>query len=131
MLIKKIALTTVLSIAAGAAFAGCGISEGRVSIVGNEFPAIQAVGNGAISCAGDGVEVKANLTADHQKINIAGMSGNPAEYTSAIVANSSIVALMYEGLIRPLDSLVAKHGQNLKKNQLMLFLIYELAYICY
>jgi len=119
MLIKKIALASVLSMAAGAAYAGCGISEGRVSIVGNEFPAIQTVGTGALSCAGDGIEVKANLTADHQKINIAGMSGNPAEYTSAIVANSSIVALMNEDLIRPLDSLVAKHGQDLKKNQLI------------
>ncbi len=119
MLIKKIALASVLSVAAGVTYAGCGIDEGRVSVVGNEFPAIQAVGAGVMECAGNGVEVKTNLTADHQKINIAGMTGNPAEYTSAIVANSSIVALMNEGLIRPLDSLVAKHGQDLKKNQLI------------
>ena len=66
----------------------CDISA-RVSIVGNEFPAIQTVGAGAQKCVGG--EVAANLTADHQKINVAGMSGNPAEYTSAIIANSSIV----------------------------------------
>ena len=36
------------------------------------------------------------------KINVDGMSGNPAEYTSAIIANSSIVALMNEDVIRPL-----------------------------
>ncbi len=47
------------------------------------------------------------------------MSGNPAEYTSAIIANSSIVALMNEDVIRPLDGLVAKHGGKLKKNQLI------------
>ena len=47
------------------------------------------------------------------------MSGNPAEYTSAIIANSSIVALMNNDVIRPLDALVAKHGKSLKKNQLI------------
>ena len=66
-----------------------------------------------------GGEVSNNLTKDHQDINVAGMSGNPAEYTSAIVANSSIVALMNEDVIRPLDDLVAKHGQDLQKSQLI------------
>jgi ABC-type glycerol-3-phosphate transport system substrate-binding protein len=85
--------------------------------VGNEFPAIQTVGKGAQACSG--ADVSTNLTADHQKINVAGMSGNPAEYTSAIIANSSIVALMNNDVIRPLDDLVAKHGGDLKKNQLI------------
>ena len=109
------AATAVTAISATAALA-CDISA-RVSIVGNEFPAIQTVGAGAQECAGS--DVKTNLTADHQKINVAGMSGTPAEYTSAIVANSSIVALMNEDVIRPLDDLVAKHGAGLKKNQLI------------
>lgn len=99
--------------------ANCGIEAGRVSIVGNEFPAIQTVGAGAQACASGGVEVSTNLTADHQKINVAGMTGNPAEYTSAIIANSSIVALMNEDLIRPLNDLVEKHGGDLKPNQLI------------
>jgi ABC-type glycerol-3-phosphate transport system substrate-binding protein len=119
MFLKKIAAAAALSVIAGTAVADCGISNGRVSIVGNEFPAIQSVGAGAMECANDGVEVKTNLTADHQTINLAGMQGNPAEYTSAIIANSSIVALMNEDVIRPLDDLVAKHGQNLRKNQLI------------
>ena len=96
--------------------AGCVIGD-RVSIVGNEFPAIQTVGKGAQAC--NGAEVTTNLTADHQKINVAGMSGNPAEYTSAIIANSSIVALMNNDVIRPLDNLVAKYGKDLKQNQLI------------
>ena len=91
--------------------------DARVSIVGNEFPAIQTVGAGAKECTG--AEVKTNLTADHQKINVAGMSNDPAEYTSAIVANTSIVALLNDDLIRPLDDLVKKHGTKLKKNQLI------------
>ncbi|NKB50859.1 MAG: extracellular solute-binding protein [Rhizobiaceae bacterium] len=119
-MIKKLILAGALALAATAsAQAACDLSGGRVSIVGNEFPAIQTIGKGAMSCAGGGVEVKTNLTADHQKINLAGMQGNPAEYTSAIIANSSIVALMNEDVIRPLDDLVAKHGGSLKKNQLI------------
>ncbi len=116
MFLKKVALASALSITAGAAFAACEIS-GNVSIVGNEFPAIHTVANGAAACTGG--EVKANLTADHQKINLAGMQGNPAEYTSAIIANSSIVALMNEDVIRPLDDLVAAYGQDIPKNQLI------------
>ncbi|MGI9365460.1 MAG: extracellular solute-binding protein [Rhizobiaceae bacterium] len=119
-MIKKLLLASALTLAATvSAQAACDINKGRVSIVGNEFPAIQTVGKGAMSCAGDGVEVKTNLTADHQKINVDGMLGNPAEYTSAIIANSSIVALMNEDVIRPLDDLVAKYGGSLKKNQLI------------
>jgi trehalose/maltose transport system substrate-binding protein len=91
--------------------------KARVSVVGNEFPAIQTLGAGVKKCKG--AEVKTNLTADHQKINVAGMSSEPAEYTSAIVANTSIVALLNNDLIRPLDDLVKKHGSKLKKNQLI------------
>ena len=98
------------------AFAGCEISA-RVSIVGNEFPAIQTVGAGAQECKG--AEVKTNLTSEHQKVNVPGMQGNPAEYTSAIIANSSIVALMNEDVIRPLDDLVAKYGKDLQSSQLI------------
>ena len=116
MYLKKIALTSAVAILASTAAQACNISA-RVSVVGNEFPAIQTVGKGAQACSG--AEVSTNLTADHQKINVAGMSGNPAEYTSAIIANSSIVALMNNDVIRPLDDLVAKHGKDLKKNQLI------------
>jgi len=119
MFMKKIAAAAALSVLAGTAMADCGISEGRVSIIGNEFEAIQTVGAGAKSCATGGVEVKTNLTADHQNLNLAGMQGNPAEYTSAIIANSSIVALMNNDVIRPLDDLIAKHGGGLKKNQII------------
>ncbi len=118
--ILRSAVVSALMIAGSTTvYANCGISSGRVSIVGNEFPAIQTVAKGAMDCAGEGIEVKSNLTADHQKINVAGLQGNPAEYTSAIIANSSIVALMNEDVIRPLDDLVAKHGADIPKNQLI------------
>ena len=113
---KLLSIVGALSITAFSAAQACEINA-RVSIVGNEFPAIQTVGAGAAACTG--AEVSTNLTADHQKINVPGMQGNPAEYTSAIVANSSIVALMNEDVIRPLDDLVAKHGGDLQSSQLI------------
>lgn len=116
MFLKKIAFAGAMSALMTTGAYACGISA-RVSVVGNEFPAIQSVGAGAQACTG--AEVTTNLTADHQQINVPGMQGNPAEYTSAIVANSSIVALMNEDVIRPLDDLVAKHGAGLQKSQLI------------
>lgn len=109
--------TLVLS--AGTALADCGISAGRVSIIGNEFPAIQAVAARAAECAGGGVTVQANLTSQHQTLNVAGMMTTPPEYTSAIIANSSIVALINDNVIRPLNDLVAAHGQGIQPHQLI------------
>ena len=116
MFLKTLTTAGAMAILSTTTALACEINA-RVSIVGNEFPAIQTVGAGAKACTGG--EVSTNLTADHQEINLPGMQGNPAEYTSAIIANSSIVALMNEDVIRPLDDLVAKHGQDLKPNQLI------------
>ena len=44
MFLRKIATVVALTTLASSAWAACGISEGRVSIVGNEFPAIQTIG---------------------------------------------------------------------------------------
>lgn len=115
--------TTGLALAAtllgSAAFAGCGLTGGNVSIIGNDFPAIQAVAKGAEACGGDGVTVAANLTTEHEKLNVAGLTANPAQYSVAIIATSSFVPLLNGDLIRPLDDLVAKYGANLKPEQLI------------
>ncbi|MEM8536698.1 MAG: extracellular solute-binding protein [Pseudomonadota bacterium] len=107
--------TAVAALAATGAFA-CE-ADGRVSIIGNEFPAIQTVAANASEC--EGISFASNLTADHQTLNVAGMTGNPAEYTTAIVANSSIVSLINEDVIRPLDDLVAEFGQDIPRQQLI------------
>ena len=112
MYLRKIAIASALAVMASSAADACQISA-RVSVVGNEFPAIQTVGKGVQACSK--ADVSTNLTADHQKINVAGMSGNPAEYTSAIIANSSIVALMNNDVIRPLMWDLAGYGKDLKK----------------
>jgi ABC-type glycerol-3-phosphate transport system substrate-binding protein len=116
MFAKKIALAGALLVMTGPAWAACEIS-GRVSIIGNEFPAIQTIGAGAQECVGG--EVTTNLTKEYREIQVPGLQGNPAEYTTSIIANSTIVPLINDDLIRPLDDLVAKHGQDLNKTQLI------------
>ena len=102
-----------------ATYAACGITSGSIRILSNDFPAIHAVLSAAEKCAGGGVTFTKNTTKEHRNLQVAGLTANPAEFTSAIVANGSIVPLLNDGLIRPLDDLVAKHGQGLKKHQLI------------
>jgi ABC-type glycerol-3-phosphate transport system substrate-binding protein len=104
---------------AGTASADCGIASGNVSILGNDFPALQAVVEGAQACATSAVQVTSNLTADHRDLQVAALTANPSQYSVAVVANGSIVPLMNAGLIRPLDDLVAAHGASLQPSQLV------------
>ena len=110
---------TALPLGAGAALAECGIEEGSVRILANDFDALGVVVEAAKECASDGVEVTANMTTEHKSIQVPALTVDPAEYTVAMVANNSIVPLMNEGLIRPLDDLVAEHGQDLASSQLI------------
>ena len=119
-MLSKVLLTTTFMILLGhTTYAGCGISGGSIRILSNDFPALHAVINTAQKCAGGGVTFTRNQTKEHRNIQVAALTANPAEFTSAIVANSSIVPLLNDGLIRPLDALVAKHGRGLKKHQLI------------
>ena len=104
----------------GAAFADCGIQgAGSVRILSNDFEALRVVNTAAADCATDAVKVTANATAEHKNIQGPALTANPAEYTVAVVANNSIVPLLNDGLIRPLDDLVAQYGASLQPNQLV------------
>lgn len=119
MYLKSFALAGTLALMSSTAYAGCGLTSGSVRILSNDFPALHAVAEAAEACAGDGVTVTKNQTSEHKDLQVAALTSNPAQYTTAVVANSSIVPLLSDGLIRPLDDLVAKHGQNLQKSQLI------------
>lgn len=90
---------------------------GNVSILANEFPAIQAVVAAASTCAGGELTIKSNLTKEHKEIQNAALTANPSEYTSAFVANGTLVTLMNEGLVRPLDDLIAEYGSSVPDSQ--------------
>jgi multiple sugar transport system substrate-binding protein len=108
-----------LFLTAGTVFADCGIPAGSVRILSNDFEALRIVNTAAQECASDTVTVTANATSEHKNLQVPALTGNPAEYTVAVVANNSIVPLLNEDLIRPLDDLVAKYGQDLQPNQLI------------
>ena len=121
----KLSWTSALAIGAmcfgtTAAYADCGIdTAGSVRILSNDFEALRIVDDAAKACATDKVTVTADATAEHKNIQGPALTANPAKYTVAMVANNSIVPLMNDGLIQPLDELVAKYGKSLQPNQLI------------
>lgn len=117
---KTTAAASALALLSGTtAMAACGIGAGNVTILGNDFPALQAVVAGAKACEGDGLTVEANLTTEHDKLQVAALTADPAQYSVKFVATSSIVPLLQNDLIRPLDELVAQYGQSLNPSQLI------------
>ncbi|MGR3485238.1 MAG: ABC transporter substrate-binding protein [Paracoccaceae bacterium] len=101
-----------------AAQAACGIDgEASVRILSNDFEALHRVGEGAMECAGDGVEVELNQTVEHKTIQVPALTTDPATYTVAVIANNSIVPLLSEDLIRPLDAYIEAHGENIQPHQ--------------
>ena len=108
-----------LGLGAGAAYADCGIAAGSVRILSNDFEALRLINSTAEGCATGSVTVTSNATAEHKNLQVPALSINPAEYSVAVVANNSIVPLLNDDLIRPLDDLVAKYGQDLLPNQLI------------
>lgn len=122
MFLKKVTLAgAVAGLMGSTAFAtDCGPSGKSVRILGSDFPAIQAVAGAAeANCAANAGEFTINLRDNTRDMMNQALTPNPAEYTSVIVANSTLTQLMNDGLVRPLDEYVAKYGQHLKPSQLI------------
>ena len=122
MFFRKIAAATALTALMGttALAADCGPSGNSVRILGSDFPAIQAVaGTAEANCAGNAGEFTVNLRDNTRDMMNQALTPNPAEYTSVIVANSTLTQLMNDDLVRPLNDLVEKYGSHLKPHQLI------------
>ncbi len=106
--------------AAGAAMAECPAdAKGSVRVLSNDFPALNAINERALSCAKPELAVTANQTTQHTDLQVPALTANPAEYTVKFGANGSMTALLTAGLLRPLDNLVARYGQDLQPTQLI------------
>jgi len=103
----------------GTAQAACEIEAGSVSILSNDFPALQSIASRVEECASDTVQVTKNQTAEHRNIQVPALTTDPAEYSVAVVSNSTLVALLNDDLVRPLDDLVEQYGQGLQESQLI------------
>lgn len=125
MCLKKIAIAGAMAGLMGSAvYAGghinCGPEGQSIRILGSDFPAIQAVTAAALeACGGAASEFTITLRDDTRDMMNQAQTPNPAQYTSVIVANSTMTQLMNDGLIRPLNDLVEKYGQNISPNQLI------------
>jgi ABC-type glycerol-3-phosphate transport system substrate-binding protein len=121
MTFPRTTLVSLLAvIAAGPALAQCAVEgAGSVRILSNDFEALRLINAAAAECGSDSVTVESNATEEHKNIQVPALTGNPAEYTVAVVANNSIVPLLSDDLIRPLDDLVAQYGQQLQESQLI------------
>ncbi|QPC95519.1 ABC transporter substrate-binding protein [Mesorhizobium sp. INR15] len=101
------------------AFADCGISAGSVNILANDFKSIRTVVSTAEECASADVKITKNHNKQFADLMVAALTASPAKYSVVVVANGSISPLLSADLVRPLDDLVAKYGQQLKPNQLI------------
>ncbi len=100
--------------------ANCGPEGQSIRILASDFPAIHAVVDAAEeNCAGQAAEFTRNHTTEARQIMNAALTPDPAEYTSVIVANATLTQLMNDGLVRPLDDLIEKYGENIKPNLLI------------
>ena len=119
MFLKKLILTSAVAtlICSAAVAKDCGPSGQSIRILASDFPAIHAVaGTAEENCAASASEFTRNHTTEARQIMNAALTPNPAEYTSVIVANSTLTQLMNDGLVRPLNDLVEKYGADLPKN---------------
>lgn len=121
MFLKNLAVAGAMSALMGsAAMAACGPEGQSVRILASDFPAIHAVaGTAEEKCGAAAAEFQRNHTTEARQIMNAALTPDPAEYTSVIVANATLVQLMNDGLVRPLNDLVEKYGQDIKPSNLI------------
>ncbi len=121
MFLKKFAIAGVMAGLMGtAAYADCGPAGQSIRVLGSDFPAIQAItGEAKANCEAAASEFSVTLRDDTRDMMNQAQTPNPAQYTAVVVANSTLTQLMNDGLVRPLDDMVAKYGAGLSPNQLI------------
>ncbi|WP_299626301.1 ABC transporter substrate-binding protein [Pelagibius sp.] len=114
--LAKAVLAAVLLFVPSAASSACEFdNEVPVKSISAGFEAWKAVTAAMAECG----NFEAELDQEFRKKQPAAFAATPSLYQIGGVANSTIVPLLNEGTIRPLDDLVAKYGQNLTSNQLI------------
>lgn len=117
MKLRTIALTAASSLLfTGTAFAECAFeNEIPVSSLSAGFEAWAAVTEAMAECG----NFEAELDQEFRTKQPTGFAANPAIYHIGGVANATLVPLLNESTIRPLNDLVDQYGQQLTPNQLI------------
>lgn len=115
---RKIASLVVLSssLVTTSVFADCNFSnQSEIKSLSASFQAWKVVTTEMSKCG----KFHAELDNEFKVKQPAALATNPALYHIAGVSNETLLPLLNEKTIRPLDELVAKYGQNLSPNQLI------------
>ena len=115
---KKIIISLLFLLFGTSAYSDCNIKSGSINILANDFPALRTFVETAKGCKGS-ADFKVTHSSEHNKIAVPALTANPSEFSARIAANSSIVPLMNQDLIRPLDDLVKKYGKGIQDSQLI------------
>lgn len=111
-----ISLMAALALTAGAAYADCNYQgEETVKIMSASFEAWKVVTEAMAECG----DVDAALDNEFRTKQPTAFAAQPSLYQLGGVANSTLVPLLNEDLIRPLDDLIAEYGDQLTPNQLI------------
>ncbi|ETX28959.1 ABC transporter substrate-binding protein [Roseivivax isoporae] len=114
--ITALAAAGAVSLLGSAAHAECSFeNDTPVSLLSAGFEAWKAVSDAMAECG----NFQAELDQEFRTKQPAAFAANPSLYALGGVANGTITPLVNEGTIRPLDDLVAEHGQHLNENQLI------------
>ena len=99
---------------------GCELAdgiEGRVSLLANDFVTSNVIAREMASCERDGLVIESNLNTEIRDIQTASLAADPARYSAVMTANGSVVPLLNEDLIRPLNELIEAYGGELTERQ--------------
>ena len=115
-ILTRSAGAVALSAAGGIAAAECGFeTDTEIKMLSAGFPAWQAVTEEMAECG----DVQAVLDQNFREKQPPAFAADPALYHLGGLATSTITPLLNQGTIRPLDDLVAAHGEHLQDNQLI------------
>jgi len=116
-MLKKFLLAGAMSLAVTTvAHAECAFeNDVPIKSLSAGFEAWKAVTDAMAECG----NVEAELDQEFRTKQPAGFAANPSLYHVGGVANATLVPLLNEGTIRPLDDLIAAHAPHLSPNQLV------------
>jgi ABC-type glycerol-3-phosphate transport system substrate-binding protein len=114
-MLRNLALAAALSLSAAIPAAACDYTTDLpVKSLTAGFEAWKAVTDAMKACAPN---FQAELDQEFRLKQPDALAANPSLYHIGGVANETIIPLLNQGLIRPLDDLVEQYGQGLSENQ--------------
>jgi len=115
-MLKKLVLAGAISLIATGAHAACPFeNDVPVKSLSAGFEAWKAATDAMAQCG----NFEAELDQEFRTKQPTAFAANPSLYHIGGVANGTLVPLLSDGSVRPLDDLVAMHGQQLTPNQLI------------